>query len=589
VKKTPPRDGEPEPDDRLTGFQPWHLFVIGTLIASAVAALAVRGTRPENVVFVCLTVMAAGIAAYGVYRTLWPLVEPGAVDTPEMLGGRTRAALEREKTLVLRAIKELEFDRAMGKVSEQDFAEMTARLRARAVRLIRQLDSGSAAYREVIEKELAARQSTEAKATEAKGAGGRQPASGARATAKVLAVVMVLGSLAFGSPVAAQMGGTGGMAGMPDAKAMSGIPRPESSVPVGTLSVRLVRGDMSNVIVGHPVDFIAGGKTQTIKTDDTGRAVAKDLVPGTLVRAAATLDGERLESQDFAMPEGAGVLMLLVATDKSAAEQLSKEAVAGTVTLGGQSRIITQFEDETLQVYYVFDIVNATGTPVKVEPLVFELPEGAKNATVLEGSAPNAAAKGPRFVVSGPFAPGVTSVQPAYSLEPGARVRIRQAFPAALSQVAVMMEKVGPMVVSSPQMTTIRESNEDGKPFLLGMGPGLKPGAVLAVDITGLPHESTWSRNVALALAVLILAAGTWGAFKTGGRSAEAVVRQQLERRRENVFAELLRLDQQQKAGKIDADEHDERRGELMGELERIYGELDTEAQGPRGDQGMAA
>ena len=49
-----------------------------------------------------------------------------------MLGGRTRAALEREKTLVLRSIKELEFDRAMGKVSEKDFAEMSARLRARA-------------------------------------------------------------------------------------------------------------------------------------------------------------------------------------------------------------------------------------------------------------------------------------------------------------------------------------------------------------------------------------------------------------------------------------------------------------------------
>ena len=43
-----------------------------------------------------------------------------------MLGGRTRAALEREKALVLRSIKELEFDRAMGKVSEKDFAEMSA-------------------------------------------------------------------------------------------------------------------------------------------------------------------------------------------------------------------------------------------------------------------------------------------------------------------------------------------------------------------------------------------------------------------------------------------------------------------------------
>ena len=38
-----------------------------------------------------------------------------------MVGERTRAALEREKMLTLRAIKELEFDRAMGKMSEEDF------------------------------------------------------------------------------------------------------------------------------------------------------------------------------------------------------------------------------------------------------------------------------------------------------------------------------------------------------------------------------------------------------------------------------------------------------------------------------------
>ena len=34
-----------------------------------------------------------------------------------MVGSQTRAALEREKNLVLRSIKELEFDRAMGKVA----------------------------------------------------------------------------------------------------------------------------------------------------------------------------------------------------------------------------------------------------------------------------------------------------------------------------------------------------------------------------------------------------------------------------------------------------------------------------------------
>ena len=73
-----------------------------------------------------------------------------------MVGHRTRAALEREKTLALRSIKELEFDRAMGKLSEADWREMSGRLRVRAARLMRQLDAG-AGYREQVERDLAAR------------------------------------------------------------------------------------------------------------------------------------------------------------------------------------------------------------------------------------------------------------------------------------------------------------------------------------------------------------------------------------------------------------------------------------------------
>src|SRR6185369_13737165 len=82
-----------------------------------------------------------------------PLTARGTNDGPQVLGGRTRAALDREKTLVLRSIKELEFDKAMGKVSEKDFTEMSARLRARAARLMRQLDAG-VGYREQIEREI---------------------------------------------------------------------------------------------------------------------------------------------------------------------------------------------------------------------------------------------------------------------------------------------------------------------------------------------------------------------------------------------------------------------------------------------------
>ncbi len=555
-------------DDTITGFQVWHLFVIGTLVASAAAAIAVRGTRPANVVFVCLTVLAAGVIGYAVYRALWPLVHPDAVDAPEMLGGRTRAALEREKTLLLRAIKELEFDRAMGKVSEADCQEMTARLRNRAIRVIRQLDAGSAAYRELIDKELAAR-------------------LGSGAT--LLLVAIALAGMLTASAADAQMTGSGVTGGMPDARAMSGIPRPDGSLAPGTVSVRVVRGQLGNLVIDHPVEFVVAGKSQTVRTDASGRAVVSGLAPGSTVHVLATVDGERLDSQDFQAPAEGGVLLLLVATDKAGASRMAASAVAGTVTIGGQSRIVTQFEDEVLQVYYVLDIVNASTEPVKTSPLVFELPASAERATVLEGSAPNAAAKGRVVTVTGPFAPGITTVEMAYSLPPGERASIRQALPVAMTQLAVMVEKVGPMVVSSPHLTAIREGSEGGRLFVLGTGPALPAGSVLSLDITGLPHHSAWPRYLTLTLGLLALCAGAWGAARTGGRSAAASARQQLETRREEVFGELLRIERRRKPGEPDDGGTEERRAELKAELERIYGELDADSSGPRGDEGLAA
>jgi hypothetical protein len=560
------------------GFQPWHLFVIATLFASSAAAFAVRGTSPANVVFVCLTVLTAGVAAYAVYRTLMPLVQPERIEVPEMLGGRTRAALEREKTLVLRAIKELEFDRAMGKVSESDWQDMTARLRARAVRLIRQLDSGSAAYRDLIEKELSAR------ATSGRGtSNGARPAGGA---AVILA--LVLGSL-VAAPAHAQMGGMGG-SGMPDAKAMSGIPRPSETAPAGSVSVRLVRGQISNLLVDMPVVFDVDGRRQTVKTDATGHAVVSGLSAGATVQVSATVDGERLDSQPFQASAQSGMVLMLVASEKSAQQQMAKDAVPGTVVLGNQSRVVVQFDDEVLQVFYLLDIVNGGPAPVKTAaPLVFEMPAGAQNTAVLEGSSPTAVAKGPRVTVPGPFAPGSTSVQIGFQLPPGDSARLRLVLPADFPQPTVIVEKVGAMSLASAQLPSVREAGDGGRLFVMGAGPALKAGQEFAFDVIGVPHHPTWPRNVALALAVIVLAVGAWYSVGRGRSSGEQAARAALERRREAIFGELLDLDRAVGKAQDPAPDAAARRASLVAELERIYGELDADVSGGRADQGFAA
>jgi hypothetical protein len=137
-------------------FEPWQLFTLAGLIGATIAVFMARGESPAAVIMISLTIFAAAAVGIAALRTFLPLTQKSWSDGARILGGRTRAALEREKTLVLRSIKELEFDRAMGKVSEKDFAEMSGRLRARAARLIRQLDAG-AGYRSEIEREITKR------------------------------------------------------------------------------------------------------------------------------------------------------------------------------------------------------------------------------------------------------------------------------------------------------------------------------------------------------------------------------------------------------------------------------------------------
>ena len=148
-------DGVPvKPDAEDPGLKPWHFFVLASLMAATAAVLMSRRSTPEHLILISLAIGAGGLAASGLYRMLAPLVSEESSSAVASISDRVRNALEREKSLTLRSIKELEFDRAMGKVSEKDFDEMAGRLRARALALMRELDQGASTYRAAIEQEL---------------------------------------------------------------------------------------------------------------------------------------------------------------------------------------------------------------------------------------------------------------------------------------------------------------------------------------------------------------------------------------------------------------------------------------------------
>src|SRR5688572_29358718 len=126
--------------DADPGLRPWQFFVLAGMLSATAVVIVATGQSPAAIILLSLTVLSASLVALGTYRALSPLATRDAIEAPPMLGGRTRAALEREKTLVLRSIKDLEFDFAMKKMSQSDYEELSARLRARAVGLMRQLD-----------------------------------------------------------------------------------------------------------------------------------------------------------------------------------------------------------------------------------------------------------------------------------------------------------------------------------------------------------------------------------------------------------------------------------------------------------------
>ena len=136
------------------GLPPWQFFLLCGMLGATAVVIVATGQSIANILILSATIVAASFVGLGAYRMLAPLVSPTVASAPVVAGGRTRAALEREKTLVLRTIKELEFDFAMKKIAQADYDEMSGRLRRRAMGLIQQLDATSG-YREQIERELA--------------------------------------------------------------------------------------------------------------------------------------------------------------------------------------------------------------------------------------------------------------------------------------------------------------------------------------------------------------------------------------------------------------------------------------------------
>ena len=99
-----------------------------------------------------------------------------------------------------------------------------------------------------------------------------------------------------------------------------------------------------------------------------------------------------------------------------------------------------------------------------------------------------------------------------------------------------------------------------------------------------MPSHSATPRNVALAIAILILGVGLWLAFTPGEAHAAATAR--LKAQRARLMGDLVGLERQRRHRELSAADETKRQ-RLLADLERVVAELD---QAPaKGDEGVAA
>ncbi|MBM3773070.1 MAG: hypothetical protein FJW27_17645 [Acidimicrobiia bacterium] len=383
---------------------------------------------------------------------------------------------------------------------------------------------------------------------------------------------------AVGTPAVAQLQ-------MPDPKMMSGIPRPVNDLPDRTVSVRVIRGDLANNLPNQPVEFIVDGQSQIVRTNESGRAELV-VAAGAKVKAVTTVEDERLETQEFTGPAQGGVRLLLVATDNEKDARAAAEAAApaadGIVVLAGDTRLVVEPDEERARVYYLLDITNNARVRVNPKaPFEFELPTGAGGAALMEGPQEQVNVVGTRVRVQGPFAPGATFVQIGFVLpQQGDTIEIEQPFPANMENLGVIVKKVGDAKLTSPQLSRQQEMPAGGQIYIAAAGGAVPASTPIQLTITGLPHYSPWPRYTALALSIAVVLAGVWFGRRSSPRAA-GELRKQLLARREKLFQELVRLENDHRRGKGDGSRYAPRREELLAQLEHVYGALESEGASP--------
>lgn len=155
-----PEDSSTEPSEAAEPRAPWLTRERLNAVRRALpvlwllaAALTWWRVGPQ----LAFLVAASGVLLL-VITLMWSSVQSltggASIGFEEALSMGAPSKVEEEKRAVLRALKDLEYERSVGKISPEDYAELSAQYRADAKRLIQRLDETLGPARKEVERAI---------------------------------------------------------------------------------------------------------------------------------------------------------------------------------------------------------------------------------------------------------------------------------------------------------------------------------------------------------------------------------------------------------------------------------------------------
>jgi hypothetical protein len=366
----------------------------------------------------------------------------------------------------------------------------------------------------------------------------------------------------------------------------TGTTKAEKSLPVKTLEVRLL-DEGGKPIPNHPVTLGSVDTSNKVdvrhaETDGSGVARFTDLPVGKTTGYAAVTDwhGMHIGTEPFAMPEDSGA--------RAEIHALERTSDPSVVTIGEGARIVLQMREDTLQFIEILPLENKSDKLFDPGPGAVEIPLPTEftGAEAGQGERKVEIRQGRGVAIHGPISPR-SSLGGADAKAAGNEVsfgfvmpyegssrEFSQTMPTGIGLFTLIAEQVPGLEITGPGVGA-RESRElNGHKYWVMPGSAIPPGGVMSFSIKGLPSTDHTGRTVALILALGLLGAAIMfgRAPKDAARRAAVSERDRLTARRESLFAELVAVERQARAGAVGATP--ERRRELVGKLEGVYQQL---------------